>query len=181
MHYGRVFWVARFCFRPLSKNFYKNGRYSRNIKQIKEILSKSYSLRNLVTDKEDKIAISKMINTLEEQQSKLVKLNNNLPEIQKQQNNHEEGLDLSGIINTLKRELIKIQNTYRDMMSDKVLDDEEFETLLNMVGKVLGNCYTAKSLATSEKDKKAILIIMNSLEELRTKMVKIQQYMQMKL
>lgn len=83
-------------------------------------------------------------------------------------------LDLSGFINQLKNELNKISNSYRMMLSDGYIDDVELATLIVMINKVIDNSYSLKSMATTQNEKRTIAIIIDTLEEEKKKMTKIQ-------
>ena len=91
--------------------------------QINKTLNNSQQAMNLATSEKDKEELSKIINILKEQQTKIVELNN------KKTNKPKVELDLSEIINTLKRELSTIQNTYKQMTYISVDNDTELREL----------------------------------------------------
>ncbi|MDO5569684.1 MAG: hypothetical protein Q4G04_06260 [bacterium] len=92
----------------------------------------------------------------------------------KPKNTDEDSLDFSPMINQLRNELSKIQLAYKDMLSDGYIDDDELATLVKMIDKVIDDGYTLKSTTTNSNDRKAVAIIIDTLEKEQMKMKKMQ-------
>ena len=81
-----------------------------------------------------------------------------------------DNLDLSGLTGQLRNELTKVQNSYRSMMSDGYIDDEELNTLIAMNNKIISEGYMLRGLVTDSSDLRKINVIISSLEEQKKKM-----------
>ena len=81
-----------------------------------------------------------------------------------------DNLELSELTEQLRKELTKIQNSYRSMMSDGYIDDKELATLTAMSTKIINNGYSLKQLTTSPSDLRKIDVIIRSLEEQQKRM-----------
>lgn len=131
---------------------------------------------NELSNNEMQIRLQK--NILTELQEKYKKLHPEVKQENQQTINQEEQmyksnnekLDLSGLIEQLRKELNQVQSAYRSMLSDGYIDDEELATLLGMVNKVINDGHSLKSLATDPSDLRVISVIINSLEEEQKKM-----------
>lgn len=88
--------------------------------------------------------------------------------------NKEDELDLSVLINSLRKELTNIQHAYQSMLADGYIDDAELATLIGMIEKVLDNGYSLNSIATDQKDIRMISVIIDTLEEEQKKLKKMQ-------
>ena len=147
-----------------------------NDEELRQIMTRSV---NELSDNEMQIKLQNII--LTEIQEKHKQFHPEKQEVQQNQNvkkttenKNNEGLDLSVLIEQLRNELNQVQNAYRYMLSDGYIDDEELATLLGMVNKVINNGYSLKSLATNQSDLRVISVIINSLEEEKKKMNKMQ-------
>lgn len=147
-----------------------------NDEELRQIMTRSV---NELSDNEMQIKLQNIILTEIQEKHKQfhpekqeVEQNQNVKKTTENKNN--EGLDLSVLIEQLRNELNQVQNAYRYMLSDGYIDDEELATLLGMVNKVINNGYSLKSLATNQSDLRVISVIINSLEEEKKKMNKMQ-------
>lgn len=143
--------------------------------EIRQIMTRSV---NELDSNEMQIRLQNII--LTEMQEKYKQLHPEMQQAEKyseqemSQNNNNDNLDLSGLIEQLKNELYQVQNAYRSMMSDGYIDDKELPILLDIVNKVINDGYSLKSVATDPKDMQVISVIINSLEEEQKKMKKMQ-------
>lgn len=147
-----------------------------NDEELRQIMTRSV---NELSNNEMQIKLQNIILTEIQEKHKQfhpekqeVEQNQNVKKTTENKNN--EGLDLSVLIEQLRNELNQVQNAYRYMLSDGYIDDEELATLLGMVNKVINNGYSLKSLATNQSDLRVISVIINSLEEEKKKMNKMQ-------
>lgn len=158
--------------------FYNEGYMVEKLSSDEEIRQLMTLVVNELSNNELQTRLSNII--LSEMQDKYKQLH---PELKKQEeqkenkninesNNNPNDLDLSGLINQLKGELNNIQNEYRLMLSDGYIDDEELAILISMVGKVINDGYSLKSLATDQNDIRIISATINTLEEEQKKMNK---------
>lgn len=79
------------------------------------------------------------------------------------------------LISQLRIKLSQVQNTYHDMLADECIDEEELATLLEMVNKIINDGYSLKPLITNQNDLRVLSVIIDSLEEEKNKMNKIQR------
>lgn len=156
--------------------FYNEGHLIESLtsdEEIRQIMTRSV---NELSNNEMQIRLQK--NILTELQEKYKKLHPEVKQENQQTINQEEQmyksnnekLDLSGLIEQLRKELNQVQSAYRSMLSDGYIDDEELATLLGMVNKVINDGHSLKSLATDPSDLRVISVIINSLEEEQKKM-----------
>lgn len=156
--------------------FYNEGHLIESLtsdEEIRQIMTRSV---NELSNNEMQIRLQK--NNLTELQEKYKKLHPEVKQENQQTINQEEQmyksnnekLDLSGLIEQLRKELNQVQSAYRSMLSDGYIDDEELATLLGMVNKVINDGHSLKSLATDPSDLRVISVIINSLEEEQKKM-----------
>ena len=156
--------------------------------------NEGYLIESLTNDEEIRVVMTRSVNELinnelelrlqniilAEIQVKYKQLHHEIksPEeiIQNEDSNHNsrdannDGLDLSGLIDQLRSELTKVQQTYHSMMSDGYIDDEELATLISMNSKIINDGYSLKELATNSSDIRKINIIVSNLEEQQKKM-----------
>lgn len=94
---------------------------------------------------------------------------------QVQYQSSNKSIDLSFMINQLRKQLGRIQEEYQDMMADGYIDDEELSSLMKMIKEVISDAYSLKNLATEQSDIQMISAIISSLEQEQGKMKKMQE------
>lgn len=156
--------------------------------------NEGYLIESLSNDEEIRQAMTRSVNELSNNEMQVRLQNIVLAEIQekykqlhseikiqeqtiqtevKENDSHNasnDNLDLSGLIEQLRNELTKVQKSYRSMMSDGYIDDEELVTLIAMNSKIITDGYSLKELATDSSDLRKINVIVSSLEEQQKKM-----------
>lgn len=75
----------------------------------------------------------------------------------------------------LRSKLKKIQQSYKNMLQDGSIDEDELNVLLGQMSRIVEDSYSLKRFITTDEAKEDLRIVINELEEQKEKMLRVQR------